>query len=295
MRRRSPLFLVLLALVLALPACGGDDGGNGGGGGGVAADPDASPQEKVAAAAEATTGSGSSKLSFSATVQVPAEGGTQDVQFTGEGEFDYEGRRGRLTYDLTELLEAQGQEGADGEAEIVFDGTVFYMRFPTLESSLPEGKTWVRFDLQEIGEQEGIDLSQLSQLNQDPAQMLDYLRATSSEIEEVGQEEVRGDQTTHYRATIDLDKVPDQAPEDQREGVRASIEALKEQLGTSTMPVEVWIDEDGRLRRFTQSVPSPGGDVEVTMELYDFGTDVEIDTPPEDETVDFIELLGQGG
>ncbi|MDQ3865403.1 MAG: hypothetical protein M3304_01035, partial [Actinomycetota bacterium] len=237
-----------------------------------------------------TTDAGTSKLSFSAAVTVPSEGQRKEAKLTGEGEFDYEARRGRLRYELGDLLEAEGQPG-NGEAEVVFDRTVFYLRFPMLAGSLPDGKEWVRLDLRKLGDMQGIDLAQLSQLNQDPSQLLDYLRATSSEIEEVGEEEVRGDSAVRYRARIDLDKVPEQVPEDVRAAVRVSVDALKRQLGSSSLPVDVWIDGEGRVRRFRQAIAAPGSDVELTMEFYDFGADVDVEPPPEHATVDLAELL----
>jgi hypothetical protein len=292
MRRALPLALLLAVLVLLLAACGGDgDGGEGANG--VSAS--APPQERVLAAAQATTDAGTSKLSFSASVSVPAQGRAEEARLTGEGEFDYEARRGRLTYDLGDLLQAEGQASADGEAEVVFDRVVLYLRFPSLAGNLPEGKEWIRLDLQKLGEMQGIDLAQLSQLNQDPSQLLDYLRATSSEIEDVGEEDVRGEPTTHYRARIDLDKVPEQAPEDARAAVRASVDVLKQRLGSSTLPVDVWLDGEGRVRRFRQAISAEGSDVELTIELFDFGTDVDVAVPPENDTVDLAELLGQGG
>jgi len=292
MHRSLPLALVAAFLVLLVAACGGDEGG---GDGANAVSESAPAQERVAAAAAATTDAGTSKLSFSAAVTVPSEGKAEEARLTGEGEFDYEARRGRLTYDLGQLLEAEGQASADGEAEVVFDRSVLYLRFPTLARVLPRGKEWVRLDLEKLGAMQGVDLTQLSQLNQNPSQLLDYLRATSSEIEEVGEEDVRGDPTTHYRARIDLDKVPEQVPEDARAAVRASIDALQRQLGSSTLPVDVWIDDDGRVRRFQQAISAQGSDVELTVELYDFGTDVDVSAPPERETVNLAELLGQGG
>lgn len=293
MRRALPLALLVSTLVVLLAACGGGDGNGAEGANGVSES--AAPQERVAAAAQATTDAGTSKLSFSASVSVPAQGRSEEARLTGEGEFDYETRRGRLTYDLGDLLQADGQAGPDGEAEVVFDRMILYLRFPSLAGNLPEGREWIRLDLGKLGEMQGIDLAQLSQLNQDPSQLLDYLRATSSEIEEVGEEDVRGAPTTHYRARIDLDKVPEQAPEDARAAVRASVDVLKQRLGSSTLPVDVWLDGEGRVRRFRQAILAEGSDVELTIELFDFGTDVDVAPPPENKTVDLAELLGQGG
>ena len=98
-----------------------------------------------------------------------------------------------------------------------FLGNVFYMKFPLLAAFLPGAKEWIEFDLESLGEDAGIDLSQLQQLGQsDPSQALDYLRATG-QVEEVGTEQVDGVETTHYTGTIRLDAVAEQVPADQRE------------------------------------------------------------------------------
>ena len=50
------------------------------------------------------------------------------------------------------------------------------------------------------------------------------LRAVSEEVEELGTEDVRGVETTHYRTTVDLRRYPDLVPPDRRELARRSIE-----------------------------------------------------------------------
>ena len=73
--------------------------------------------------------------------------------------------------------------------------------------------------------------------------------------------------------------------------------------GLSTVPLEVWIDEDGLVRRLTQTwnqkLPDGAGRMEtkLTMDLYDFGPRVEVDPPPSNKVFDATALAGmkQGG
>ncbi len=287
MIRRLVVPFVALGLVIG---CGGDE---------------VSPEAAVAEAATKTADAGTSRMEFSATIEPPAAVSSEELEFGGSGVFDYKARRGRLEYDLSGLLEAAGQETGNAEAELLFDEFVLYMRFPLLAQSLPDGKEWVKIDLQKIGEQQGFDLGQLSQLTQsDPSQFLNYLRAASKDVAEVGEKEVRGVATTHYRAKIDLEKVADQAPAESREQVRASIDALIRQTGMRTMPVEVWIDEDGLLRRerleMTFDVPGGASGIEqeaamtMTMDFFDFGVEVDVEPPPADQVTDITELAAQG-
>jgi hypothetical protein len=274
-KRTLALFTLALA---ALPlACGGES---------------LSPQAAVAQAATKYEEAGSSRVSMSATMTgVP--GGP--FTFRGEGEFDRE--RGRMTMDMSELGEATGGAFA-GELEMILDDLVMYMKFPeAITEQLPGGKSWVRIDLREAGKELGIDLEELMQVQQsDPSQSLQYLRGASDDFKEVGEEEVRGVETTHYRGTIDLHKAVEQLPEDSRESFERAIDLI----GTDDLPLDVWIDDDGMARRmkYEQPLPSAGGEegaMELTMEFFDFGVDVDVEPPPADEVIDIQELLGQGG
>ncbi|HVM16520.1 MAG TPA: hypothetical protein VM290_02965 [Gaiellaceae bacterium] len=268
--------LAPLALVLALAGCGGGS----------------FSLESLSQVADRTRDEGSSRMDFAATVQVQGE----TVEMSGEGVFDYEANRGTMTMQVPEA----------GEMELVVDGTVYYMRFPDGDAGLPEGKRWVRFDVAELSGVQGGRPQQLQQQN--PAEMLEYLRASDAEPEEVGTEEVRGVETTHYRAQLDLERAIEQQlqelPEEQRERQRQAMRQQLELLSQTTVPVEVWVDEDGLLRRMTlvmtMQVPAQEGEpVEMRMtqrmELYDYGVEVDVEPPPAAEVVDAAELEEQQG
>lgn len=301
--RRLTFILVLALAALALAACGGgsSDGGDGGDEAAVSTGGDAA-DSILAAAATNATGAGSSKVAFTITTQVPQQEGP--ITLTGEGAFDYEAKQGQLSYDFGDLLGSLGQGAADEPVEMILDGNVFYMKFGLLSSLIPGGKPWIKFDLESLAGQEGIDLSQLQSVNQgDPSQTLEYLRAAGS-VEEVGTEEVRGVETTRYKGVIELDKAVELAPVEAREQVRQSIEQLKEQSGLSELPVEVWVDGDGLPAKiqysFAGSIVAAGTEGEdfttiFTMELYDWGTDVTVEPPPASEVTDISELTELAG
>jgi hypothetical protein len=276
--------LVLLVVgALALAACGGGS--------------DLGARDVVAQAASATEGAGSYRVDMQATM----EGFTSEpLMMPAEGVFDADERRGRMTMDMSSLTDSTG--GPDlGEVEMVVDGLVFYLRAPFLRQLRPELEPWIRFDLQELGEQQGVDLEQLTQLSNqsNPSEALAYLRGVGDDVEEVGTEEVRGVATTHYRATVDLDRVVDQAPSEQREALRAQIEELERRTNTDEALVDVWIDDDGLVRRQVlryedMRFAGQTGDVTLRMELYDFGVEVDVEAPPEDQVTDFQELVQAG-
>jgi hypothetical protein len=168
------------------------------------------------------------------------------------------------------------------------------MHAPTLAQQLPQAKEWLKLDVAAIAKKQNIDLGQFRQLTQnDPTQMLQYLRATSGKIDKVGEEDVRGVETTHYRANVDLDKVAEQAPPNLRKTFRASIQSLKRGLGRSKIPVDVWVDGDNLVRRLQEHLTiAGGGKIDFSVDFYDFGTPVSVSAPPASQTLDLAQVLG---
>ncbi len=195
-----------------------------------------------------------------------------------------------------------GVPGA-GTSTVVLADTVFYIELPPAVASELGGKSWIKIDLVELGKTQGIDLNQLNSLQgNDPAAALDFLRGASEDTRKVGEEKVRGADTTHYAATLDLDKAAQSLAPD----LRDDFERATAQLGTKQMPVDVWIDDDGRLRKMTyaldtsklQGAASGGatGKVTTTVELFDFGVEVDVQEPPAEQVTDLSQLLsGLGG
>jgi hypothetical protein len=240
--------------------------------------------EPVAAAATKTAALSSFRASFDATVEV--EG--QSVRTTGDGVFDGKGKRGRITL-------SSSAQGTAFEMSMVMDWPVVFMRFPPeLATRLPAGKPWVRFNMETLGKTLGFDFQQLMQASQaDPGQGLGYLRGIT-DLETVGEEEVRGVQTTHYSGVVDLRQAAEELPE-----ARESIDRIADLTGIERVPTEVWIDEDGLVRRmrFLYDNMRIGtgvvGDMTMVTELYDFGASADISLPPDDQVVDLTDLLGQ--
>jgi hypothetical protein len=175
----------------------------------------------------------------------------------------------------------------------VFLQRVVYLHLPEkLSAQVPGGKPWLKLDLDKLGKAQGIDLGALQSTtsNNDPTQQLDQLRG-AGEVKRVGSEKVRGTQTTHYRAKVDLRKAADKAPAAQRAAARRSVERLIKLEGASTLPVEVWIDDQGRLRRERVAQKIQGQSLDFTMDLYDFGTREALKAPPASQTQDFSDVV----
>ena len=280
--KRSLILLFLVATALPL-ACGGGE--------------QLSPEAAVAEAATKSQAAGSSRVALELTMTGVA---AEPLRITGEGIQDPEQQLAGFTMDLSQVAGLTGGGVDLGEIEMVLDGSTLYMRLPFLEAS--DLKPWIEVDVAAIAEQEGLDLPSLQQLGQaDPALTFAYLRAASDDTQEVGTEDVRGVETTHYRMTVDLARVADAVPEEQREEMRAAVQALIEATGLDTVPVDAWIDGDGLVRRMDlayediEVAPGKKGSMSMSMQLYDYGVDVAVEPPPADQVMSFQELLELGG
>ena len=267
------------ALVLLLGACGQEPTGS-------------NPLGVITLAAEKTEQAGTARMSM----DMEMDGPSGLITSTAEGAFDMASKRGHMTMEM-DMAEAPAGTPEMGQIEAVFDGTVIYMKMPALSAQIPGGKPWISFDLQKAGEQLGLDLGALMQSGtSDPTQSLQYLRGASGDVEVVGEEEVRGVTVTHYRAAVSFAKIVEQAPEEAREAVEATVAQLEEWVGSEEMPIDVWIDSEGRMVRQTQSFeyvagPAVGTAVTMTMEMYDFGVDVEVEVPPASDVTDLGALM----
>jgi hypothetical protein len=260
--------------------------------------------EAASASAEAPSGR------FDLSLEMTYAGLGMPFRFTGQGAYDTEADRAAFTLDMSALAKLLGSFGAGGsggpdlspdawQIEAIQDGAVVYLRFPAIAEQLPAGKTWVRVDAQESAKAAGLDLSDLEQFTgEDPRTLLDFLEGVSGEIETVGSEELRGVTTTHYRATIDLRNYERLVPPGERKAIRAMLGDLVEQAGLTEMPVDVWLDDDGYVRKvylsFAASPAGPAGALEasVVLELYDYGADVAIVPPPAADVADASALGG---
>lgn len=258
---------------------------------------EADPLEAITAASARINDAGTARVEM----QMSIEAAGQSMDIAGQGAMDMEAQISHMT--VTMDSDDPAMPMADlGEIEMVTDGLKVYTKYPPeVMASLPGNKPWALIDMQAVGESQGMDFAAMAQTSgSDPSQMLQYLNGVSGDVETVGREEIRGVTATHYKATIDLTKVPGQAPADIREAVRTSIKAMQKQFGKADLPVEVWIGEDGFVRRMTMSMHSEGGkqgpfDMAMSIEMYDFGEAVTVEVPPASEVTDLTDMMIGGG
>ena len=299
-RRLTSLLLCALVAVLAA-GCGG----------GTTAAPEKLTVERLTQSARTSAAATTGRFAFELEMTIP---GTDDpFSFSGGGAFDAAAKRAAISMDMSSFAKLLGQAfgafGGDldlGDArawkiEAVQDGLTVYLRFPLLDGKLPDGKTWVRIDAGATAKAQGFDLDQLKQFTEnDPRKTLDYLRAVAGEIVPVGREEVRGDEATHYKATIDLLEYENLVPAAQRAKLGPALDQAVQQTGLRYVPVDLWVDDEGLVRKLTMSLsmqdPASAQRAEASMsfEMFDYGKPVEIELPAAEDVADASTLAGTG-
>lgn len=253
------------------------------------------PLELVSQAVSKTTKSDSAKFQMTITETVGPLG---PLTITANGVSDNTTHSANMTMDLSSVAQLAGGaagNASDWKADTILDGTnpndvVEYMRLPILTKMLPGAKPWVKIDLSKLSQLQGINFSQLLQAagQQDPSQMLQLIQSVGN-VQKVGSGQIDGVDTSTYSGTLDPAKIAAKYS-------GTGLDAVLKQLGTKPIPVTVWVDGNGYVRKLdeTMSVQSAqAGSIEIKVEalLSDFGTAVDVTPPPADQTTDLATLL----
>jgi hypothetical protein len=244
----------------------------------------------VAESAAATADTGTARAAY--TMQISGlTGASGGISARGSGVIDFAKHSTALRLHMNV---PQAGMTMDMSERVV--GTTIYMHSPLLSGAT--GKPWIKLDLEKFGKAQGLDMSAaMGSGGSDPAQMLSYLSAASDSIDRVGTEEVRGTQTTHYHVVVDLLKVANVAPSANRKALERTLRREVDLLGTHTMPIDVWIDSQGLVRRehldMTMSPAAAATPVEMqmTIDFFDFGAPVHVVAPPARQVADFADLV----
>jgi hypothetical protein len=243
--------------------------------------------EPLALAAERAREAGTSRVAF--TGEMKFEGMSRPASFDGEGVFDYKRCWGQVSWDFADLLRVAGAEveGNAAVAELRFFDEVLFARMPFLSEGVPGAKPWIEFSLAESDDLDSASDDLMSAIGgDDPSTALNFIRGASGEVKNEGSDEIRGVDTTHYSAEVDLAKAVELAPKRDRPRLRRSLERLREADVETVVPVEVWIDAEGLARRIRQTYPVVNDEtLEMTLDLFDFGTPVDIKRPAPDQTM----------
>jgi hypothetical protein len=306
----TPLRLLLSSLLavcaLAVTACGGSNSS------GVEATGDPISFRQLAQSASTSAEAETGRFSFDLSFTFP--GADEPFALSGEGAFDTANERASFAVDMSSLAKllggfVSGFGGAAGAAdlpdfddpdgwkiEVVQDGDVGYLRLPAIDDRLPAGKTWVRGTAGDV-KAGGFSFKELDSFTQnDPRDVLAALRDVSGDVETVGTEDLRGVETTHYRAHLDPAELAKEAAR-KNPGATSLFDRVAGQSGVTDVPLDVWIDADGLVRKVSLDLDAPdasgqAGHASLAFELWDYGEAVAIDVPPASEVADASSLEG---
>jgi hypothetical protein len=177
--------------------------------------------------------------------------GVVDASVSGEGVLDLRNGRGHLDLDLPV-----------GSVSGLLDAGNVYVKMPPN----PTAKKWAKLDLAEVLPDGASSITPLGRLaSSDPARALALLVQSAGDMRRVGTEAVRGVATTHSHGTF-------------------------EAVGPVRLPLDVWVDGDGRVRKLTvHADPDGAGPLpasSLALELYDFGVAADVVPPPAGQVAD---------
>lgn len=240
----------------------------------------------VIRAADATTQTTGYRLAGTMSITSTRTG---PISFDIGGTFNRAARAG----EMTAVFEVGGNRLQF--SELVSQLTV-YLRtsdIPTLKRATG-GKPWVKLDLSHA--MGAFGLSSLPTAT-DPSQFVDYLRAVSSNTKSLGTLTVRGVKSTGYETTVDLDRYPNLVSSSQRAAVAQGVKSLESAIGSHTIPMDVWVDKAGLVRRLTLSFPECASGTKfqfaMTIDLYDFGPQPTPRLPTASQVYDLTPLLAR--
>ena len=191
----------------------------------------------------------------------------QESTITGEARFS------------GDAMEMKASSTGAQAMDLVMLDQVIYLKSPDMGM----GEKWMKIDLKASED----SLFGMLAKATDPQAMFKAME-TPKKLELLGQEEVDGVATNHYRITMD----PVQYMKAM--GFPAEMSSfLPKELVT-----EMWVDADDLPRKFAQTVETPaiGGGKPTTSTTegvyHDYGLDVDIEAPPASETTDAPALPG---
>ena len=153
--------------------------------------------------------------------------------------------------------------GPAGPLDALYAGDAVYVRRVGTASGL-SSREWSRLDFRDLDDADtpgvqavadNIGAPTATLLH--PVHLMELVTGVlTGSVKRLGEDTVAGVRTTHYKANISLDKADGELDleEEERDARRAALQSLA--VKGDVLPAEVWIDDEGRLRRlqvrFTQ-------------------------------------------
>jgi hypothetical protein len=265
-RSLRSLALVLLAASTGIAAaCGGGSDSSSG-------------RTRVAQAAYVTSRGPGYRTSIDINIYLKGQHST----IKGDGALGERGRVGSLDLEI----------GGKHIKEIVKSPYIYVAAPSDADQSATAGKPWLRAN--SVAYSQATGASGLSSDASSPKELLGFLQ-TNGKVSAVGSETVRGVETKRFHALIDLRRYGTTVPSRERAAAERSVKQLERITGGGTLPIDVWIDSQHRVRRVSLQLHTciKGGklDESIVIELYDYGRQPAIAVPAPSEVHDITAKL----
>ncbi|MFD8421513.1 hypothetical protein [Streptomyces sp. NPDC059466] len=290
--RRVTLAIALVSALTTVAACSsGSSGGSGKDDKAAHKSPTrVSPIAALQSAEKSTDGADSARVESTTTMGTLMSMKSNGVMGWGDGLIGDM----TITYTGGTMAETMRKVGATSmQARYLSDA--YYAKMGETFARQSGGKHWIRYaydDLAKLGGGSGAFLKDQMQ-NSSPNQSVKLLLA-SGDVKKVGEEKVRGKQTTHYAGTVD---VSDLAARSSHLSA-GQLDALKKQFtqaGITTEDVDIWVDGDDLLVKAVSKGDLSTGTMSSTTYYSDYGVKVSAQEPPAGDTADFKDLLKTQG
>jgi hypothetical protein len=204
-------------------------------------------------------------------------GGAGGMEVKGEGDLRLGGSDPAISMDMN--------AGPQGEMSMVLLDGVLYLKLPAELSA--SDKPWIKIDSNDKSNPMAQALGSLTdqmRKNADPRLALEQFQEAGT-IESSGQEELNGEETTHYKIKVDVEKLA----ENQQDPTLKQAMQQAIQSGLKDFPVELWLNGDQLPVRMVVEMPTADPTsgksipVKVQVDYSKWGEPVTIEAPPADQ------------
>ncbi|MBJ7329525.1 MAG: hypothetical protein JHC95_06485 [Solirubrobacteraceae bacterium] len=270
-----------------IAGCGGDAGSGG--------DHAAQGELDIPAVIEQAKADGTAKTT--GTIEVEGMGLAKPFQTELKGTTSLDEVAADLSFEGAPMFERMGVP-AEGPVRLVLVNDQVAVSVPQpLDAEIPEGKQWIGLDLgKAMGTGEaGIEAIFRSDIESSLAPF-----EAGAPLKHVGEEEINGVDTTHWRGEASLDEYLATLPEAEEKKARESLMSGPDGSTESDMakrePVDFWIDDDHHLRRMLatstleKTKSTPAGKLSLQFD-YDEYSQPDIALPDKAATWDATDTL----
>ncbi|RLE14701.1 MAG: hypothetical protein DRJ28_05285 [Actinobacteria bacterium] len=170
--------------------------------------------------------------------------------------------------------------GLFGEMEVRQIGDIAYVKFPFFNMFLGAETPWIAMPADESDPTGGFSMTSPG----NPSEILGSFEHAGATVEVIGPETVNGVDATHYRAVFDTEALFAQATPEERKRLEA-----QGPIPTDSMPMDVWISDEGLVVRFIMEIDGDSVDAEsgesfdlmlMRYDMFELNSGIVIEPPP---------------